>query len=369
MAQYNLLGGVNPINPEYEQMQSMLGKGTNWAEYGLKKEALKEQKKANKMNAIMNGINTAFKAYDAYQSSKEFELKKESQDLINTEREIDIQTKRVDLDAKQTAAAEDKEYLDGLMSLTETNRDHEIGAWIMSHPKAAERNSNATWGSINRLKTTLGDKAANQLLSYALPQLYERQRQFDVGQSNANYRAQLASNTSLQVAKMGLEGRQLMANAKVQAAEWDAAGSALSGLGLSGIGGSGKGSPKGLVNPAQAEENEKLLENVKAYKQVIYNNPSLRALYQDMGIDPDKINLNDFLSDYDLGYKYEVRDVKGELTKLSQIFGTNNIKDILSSISNTGIPEEAVPQTTASGKQRTNVLTGSTICRFYEYVS
>lgn len=364
MAQYNLLGGVNPINPEYEQQQAMLGKGTNWAEYGLRKEALKEQKKANKMNTIISGINTAFKAFDAYQQSKEFELKKESQELINTERSLDIQTKRIDLDAKQTAATEDKEFLDGLMALTEAKKDNEIGAWLMSHPKAAQRNADATWGSINRLRTTLGDRAADQLLSYTLPEQAEKIRQFDVGQSNANYRSQLASNTSLQVARMGLEGRQLMANAKVQEAEWNAAGNALSGLGLSGIGGGGKGSPKGLVNPTQAQESDKLLDNVKAFKQTIYNNASLRALYQDMGIDPDKINVNDFLSDYDLGYKYEVRDVKGELTKLSQIFGTNNIQDILSNINNTGIPEQAIPQTTASGKQRENALTGSPIVDF-----
>ena len=275
MAQYNLLGGVNPINPEYEQQQAMLGKGTNWAEYDLRKQQLKEQKKANKMNTIMNGINTAFKAYDAYQQSKEFDLRKESQDLINTEREIDIQSKRIDLNTKQEEAIEDKEYLDGLMSLLETGRHKEAGAWMLSHRRAAQRNADTTYSGINSIDFALGNNTGKTLLTQLLPETAEKIRQFDVEQSNANYRAQLS-----------YQGQQLSAASRIQAANINRAGKIdaerIKSYGniISAAMGNG-GSLSGIVNPEMASETKRIDDSLAKSQTMLKDNSVFKAFAAD----------------------------------------------------------------------------------------
>lgn len=354
MAQYNLLGGVNPINPEYEQQQAMLGRGTNWAEYGLKKEALKEQKKQNKMNTIMNGINTAFKAYDAYQKSQEFELQKESQELINTEREIDIQSKRVDLDAKQTAATEDKEFLDGLMALTEAKKDNEIGAWLMSHPKAAQRNADATWGSINRLRTTLGDRAADQLLSYTLPEQAEKIRQFNVGESNANARAAMSLQGQRIAAASRIEAANIRAEGQAYKAELEAGAKIYGGIG----GLMSSGGMSGIVNQEKATEAQTLQDNLKKANQVSYNSPDFRATLMRLGMldDTGQLTLNTLRSYNARGNRIVTTDVKTVIDKMESMTGLSGA-DLLGFIQQYGAYEDINPQKTASGKQIKNITT------------
>lgn len=373
MAQYNLLGGVSPLNPEYEQQVAMRGKGTNWAEYGLRKDALKEQKKQNKFQNIMSGINTAFKAFDAYQSAKEFELKKESQDLINSEREIDIQTKRIDLDAKQTAATEDKEFLDGLMALTEAKRDNEIGAWIMSHPKAAGRNAEATWGSINRLRTTLGDSAADRLLSVALPETAEKVRQFNEQQAGADRRAYLAANTSLQVAKMNadraaasdlarIQAANIKAQGQMYAADMKAGASIFGGFGDLAGGMSVGASSAGVVNKAKNDTYNQLLDNVSNFNNIVYNSPDMRASAMDLGIldDEGQLTINS-LRDYTArGNKVIFTDVKTLAKKYETMTGLSGT-DLLSYISQNGLYENVSPRRTASGEDKINPRTGERV--------
>lgn len=361
MAQYNLLGGVNPINPEYEQMQSMLGKGTNWAEYGLRKEALKEQKKANKMNTIFNGINTAFKAYDAYQQSKEFDLKKESQDLINTEREIDIQTKRIELNTKQEEAAEDKEYLDGLMSLLEVGRHKEAGAWMLSHRRAAQRNADTTYSGINSIDFALGNNTGKTLLTQLLPETAEKIRQFDVGESNANYRAQLSANTSLTVARMGLEGNLAKAQATQNAALTKAASAGLGDLFGFGGGGVGKAtSAGGYVNQSQQDEYQNYLSNIKTANTTIANDEKLTALVQDLNIYSNKLfgRSTDWNTLFNNGYTIKTTPVKDVLESYASML-PGGYESLAKLVEQSGgvFPEKITPRTNISGQQQVNIRT------------
>lgn len=352
MAQYNLLGGVNPINPEYEQQQAMLGKGTNWAEYDLRKDALKEQKKANKMNTIFNGINTAFKAFDAYQQSKEFDLQKESQDLINTEREITIQSKRIDLDAKKVAADEDKEYIDGLMKYIEAGDDVGGGAWVMSHPKAANRNADTTWGYINRLRTTQGDAQADRLLSYTLPETAEKIRQFNVGENNANNRAYLA-----------YQGQQLSAASRIQAANIKAQGQVdaqrikfNTGVIESILGGTG-GSVAGYSNVENSEAWKDYEDGTsKVVQSVFRDNPVGNAFAANTGIDVyNKSTTNTFSNIKQMYPDSRIVPYSEYMKVYEDLYGTSDIDYIRKHIQEDDYIQQI--ETTATGEPRLDPTT------------
>lgn len=147
MAQYNLVGyNASPTNVEYEQAKAAWERTprTNWAEFALREEQLKEQKKSNRIKNVLDVVNTAATAVNTYENVLNSELQRDSQRLINQERTLDIQSKQIDVNKKITETEADLAYTTKLREFQKSG-DYASGLQLMlSSPEAAFRNSPQT---------------------------------------------------------------------------------------------------------------------------------------------------------------------------------------------------------------------------------
>lgn len=334
MAQYNLLGGVNPINPEYDIQNSMRGKGINWAEYGLRKEQLKEQKKQNRISNVMQGINTAMNVLNTGLEFKNNELKRESQELINTERALDIQSKRIDINNKQKEADEDTKFADGLMSLLEAKEYEKIGPYIYgTNPKILQRNEGVTWSGIQSVRNQFGDDPADKLLSWALPtRAQEMQKSINaLSVAKYNYQGKLVDYQGKIAEVQGKLQQEQMKNRREKIkTQREMLNNFFGGI-SGGISGGTGGVEAGFVDKQQNN---------------IYNN-NQKSLNDLLALSGDNIDLYNILNEYGLingnvldqrkmrsyikegDFEVTAVPVKEDIEKLQSILGKQSITEFL----------------------------------------
>lgn len=175
MAQYNLVGyNAAPTNPEYDITSQGLSQipRTNWAEYSLKKEEMRENKK---LNRIKTAVDTAGKiasiaatGVDMYQTIDQMDLKKESLKLDNNLKSLDIQSKTIDVSNKADQAAKDLAYTNKIRELQTAQDWTGLGALVMSDIETAQRNSGVTKSIIEQLKFNKFNQA-DQLFATIFP--------------------------------------------------------------------------------------------------------------------------------------------------------------------------------------------------------
>ena len=363
MAQYNLLGGVQPTNPEYDIQNSMRGKGTNWAEYGLRKEQLKEQKKQNRINNVMQGINTALNVVNTGLAIKDNDLKRETRQLINTERGLDIQSKRIDISNKQKEATEDTTFADGLMSLIEAKDYEKVGPYIYgTNPKILQRNEGNTWSAIQLIRGQFGDDAADKLLQYALPSRAQELQK----EKNANYRSQLAFRGQ----ELNYKANELRAasNVEVQRLKNEAEYDKMLFGGLTGgamFGSTGE-AKAGVVNSKQADTYSNLQTNLNELLRLSDTNLNVSNVLNSYGLLKngvlDQRMLATLRKNNDMTFDFlPVRDT---LKQLQEMTG-QSLEDFLK-ITGGKLPISFMPNLTASGEpvldietKKKTILTGS----------
>lgn len=175
MAQYNLVGyNAAPTNPEYDITSQGLSQipRTNWAEYSLKKEEMRENKK---LNRIKTAVDTAGKitsmaatGVDMYQTIDQMDLKKESLKLDNNLKSLDIRSKTVDVANKEEQSRKDLEYTTKIRELQKAQDWAGLGALVLSDIETAQRNSGVTKSIIEQLKFNKVDQA-DQLFATLFP--------------------------------------------------------------------------------------------------------------------------------------------------------------------------------------------------------
>lgn len=177
MAQYNLVGyNSAPTNVEYDIMKSGMDKTprTNWAEYSLKKDQLKEQKKQNRIQNALNIVNTIATGVNTYENVLNSELQRKTRELQNQELSLDIQSKTIDVNKKSEDTKKDLDFATKVREIQET-KDWNRASELLADPETAIRNKNVTKTLIEQLRTNGFKDGADQLYTALFPdEKYQR---------------------------------------------------------------------------------------------------------------------------------------------------------------------------------------------------
>lgn len=268
MAQYNLVGyNAAPTNPEYDITRQGLSQipRTNWAEYGLKKEEMRENKK---LNRIKTAVDTAGKiasiaatGVDMYQAIDQMDLKKESLKLDNNLKSLDIQSKTIDVSNKADQVEKDLAYTNKIRELQAAQDWTGVGALVMSDIGTAQRNSGVTKSIIEQLKFNKIDQA-DQLFATIFPDEQYKRDQDTLNRQQAITLKSMETNSPYQQA--------LARKANAEASLYEAQASGVFG-------------GKSIADMKKENaEYEKLLTNAEA---VIGSNGALSQAFETHNID------------------------------------------------------------------------------------
>lgn len=186
---------LQPINPDY--VDSQKDHKINWAQVGLEEEKLKEQEKQNTWSNIFNIAKTGLNALSAYTDYQNGVVDRKAKELQTVEQGIKNEAAQLELDDRRVKANEKLQYLAGAQKFIDAGDSQGLSSWIASHPREASENQNESYSMIGWLRTKGGEDMADNVMQIALPQEYERQKEFNISEQNKNYRANLSKNISL----------------------------------------------------------------------------------------------------------------------------------------------------------------------------
>lgn len=220
MAQYNLVGyNSAPTNVEYDIMKSGMDKTprTNWAEYSLKKDQLKEQKKQNRIQNALNIVNTIATGVNTYENVLNSELQRDSQKLLNDERALDIQSKSIEVNKKIT---ETKADLDFTTKLREYQKANDIAGalqYMLADPKTANRNKVEAQAMIELAKFNSIPNADN-VYTALFPEEAYKHKQDELNRQTQLQVASIHEAGATRRAQMQIDAQQPLHNAQINLA-------------------------------------------------------------------------------------------------------------------------------------------------------